>query len=165
MPDRSVRVRLLQALALAGGRLVVPRSVGEQERGAQEGRLGVALGQQADMLQSYFDRARTIDLLLAANPVFTDFYRAPGSTAAKIQAGGSLIRRVNDALAYLETLFPGRISEACFIDSSGAEIARGVAGVPAAPADLSPDEDENAFFAPTLALGRGKVYQARVYES
>ncbi|HEY0000622.1 MAG TPA: EAL domain-containing protein, partial [Actinoplanes sp.] len=161
-----------RAGALLTGLLVLMLSVlssvvtaRDKQLAAQDSQLGIVLGQQLGILESYFERARTIDALLAANPVFTDFYRAPGTNDAKIRAGGPLIDRVNEALAYLEELYPGRIGEACFIDSSGAEIARVVDGVRAAPADLSQDEDANPFFAPTLAFGEGRVYQAKMYKS
>lgn len=173
MSDRGSRIRrAVQACALAAGLSVLVVSVVTSVLGdrngrikAQDGKLGVTLGQQVDALASYFEQARQIDLLLAQNPVFTDFYRAPGTNRQKIVAGGPLMRRVNDALGSLELLFPGRIGEACFIDSGGAEIARVVDDIAAAPDDLSPDEDENPFFAPTLALGPGNVYQAKKYES
>ena len=173
MNERASRIRrTAQTAALVVGLSVLVFSVvtsvlGDQDRQirAQDGKLSVTLGQQADALESYFQQARMIDLLLAQNPVFTDFYEAPGTYQQKIDAGGPLVQRVNDALASIELLFPGRIGEACFIDSSGAEVARVVNGVAAAPADLSPDEDKNPFFAPTLALGPGRVYQAKKYES
>ncbi|BCJ47528.1 hypothetical protein GCM10010168_18860 [Actinoplanes ianthinogenes] len=141
------------------------RTARRERIAAQDHALDVTLGRQAESLEHYFERARAIDAVLAASPAFSDFYRAPGTNQAKIEAGGPLLRRVNQSLGYLETLFPGRIGEACFIDSSGAEIARVVNGVPAAPADLSQEEDDNAFFAPTLALPPGQVYQAKEYES
>jgi hypothetical protein len=72
---------------------------------------------------------------------------------------------VNQALAYLEELFPGSIGEACFIDRAGAENARVVRGARALPKDLMPEESMNPFFAPTFALRPGQVYQARPYES
>jgi diguanylate cyclase (GGDEF)-like protein len=171
--ERSSRIRrTVQAAALVVGLSVLVFSVVTSVLGdrdgqvrAQDSKLKVTLGQQADAMESYFQQARMIDLLLAKDPVFTDFYEAPGTIQQKIDSGGPLVRRVNDALASLEMLFPGRIGEACLIDSSGAEVARVVDGVAAAPADLSPDEDKNAFFAPTLALGPGRVYQAKKYNS
>jgi diguanylate cyclase (GGDEF)-like protein len=146
---------------------VVNSAVTSRDRqiAGQDDRLRVALGEQIDAVQSYFERARTIDALLAASPVFADFYRAPGTNRQKINTGGPLMNRVTAALGELETMFPGRIGEACFIDGSGAEIARVVDGTPATPAQLSSHEDENPFFAPTIAAGTGVVYQAKMYES
>ncbi|GIE78438.1 hypothetical protein Aph02nite_43880 [Actinoplanes philippinensis] len=172
MISRSGLARYARTVAFLLGLLVLIFSVVTSVLGTrsrqiadQDHALALTLQQQVAALDNYFERARAIDAVLADNPVFTDFYRAPGTDQEKIAAGGPLLDRVNDALAYLTQLFPGRVGEACFIDGSGAEIARVVNGVPAAPADLSQDEDDNAFFAPTLALGAGEVYQAKEYES
>jgi diguanylate cyclase (GGDEF)-like protein len=72
---------------------------------------------------------------------------------------------VNDALNYLEKLYPDRIGEACFIDVDGPENARVVRGTRAAVGNLSPSERGNPFFAPTFALAPGRVYQAKPYVS
>ncbi|GAA4607213.1 hypothetical protein GCM10023107_80280 [Actinoplanes octamycinicus] len=156
---------LLGLLVLVSSVVATAVTARDRQVAAQDGQLRVALEQQIGVLDSYFERARAIDSLLAANRVFTDFYEAPGSDAEKIGAGGMPIARVNEALAYLEKMYPGRIGEACFIDSSGAEIARVVNGTPAGPEQLSEDEESNPFFAPTLALGPGQVYQGEEYES
>ena len=50
-----------------------------------------------------------------------------------------MIVEANRALGFLEQLYPESIGEACFIDASGAEIARVVEGVVAIPSELSPD--------------------------
>jgi hypothetical protein len=117
------------------------------------------------VLEDYFSRARSIDLLTANNPAFGDFYALPGDRAAKIRAGGPVLDKTNRALGYLEELFPDSIGEACFIDRNGPENARMVRGVRATLKDLSPDESGAPFFAPTFALRQGEVYQARPYVS
>jgi diguanylate cyclase (GGDEF)-like protein len=132
---------------------------------ALDGALANTASAQAQVLEDYFARARSIDLLTANNPAFRRFYRTPGDRAAKIRAGGPVLDEANEALGYLEELFPDSIGEACFIDRAGPEIARMVRGVRATPADLSPDESGAAFFAPTFALSHGQVYQARPYVS
>jgi diguanylate cyclase (GGDEF)-like protein len=132
---------------------------------ALDGALANTTSAQAQMLEDYFTRARSIDLLTANNPAFQDFYRLPGSRAAKIRAGGPVLDKANQALGYLEELFPDSIGEACFIDRNGPEIARMVRGERATPKDLSPDESGAAFFAPTFALTHKQVYQARPYVS
>ena len=68
-------------------------------------------------------------------------------------------------MAYLERLYPGRISEACLIDSTGTEIARVVDGTVAPAEDLSSQEASTPFFAPTLALPEGRVHQSAPYLS
>jgi diguanylate cyclase (GGDEF)-like protein len=132
---------------------------------ALDGALANTASAQAQVLEDYFARAQSIDLLTANNPAFQDFYELPGSRAAKIRAGGPVLDKANQALGYLEELFPDSIGEACFIDRTGPEIARMVRGVRATPKELSPDESGAAFFGPTFALAHKQVYQARPYES
>jgi diguanylate cyclase (GGDEF)-like protein len=132
---------------------------------ALEGALANKASEQAQVLADYFSRAQSIDLLTAHNPAFQRFYRLPGDRQAKVRQGGAVLEGVNEALAYLERLFPDSIGEACFIDRDGPENARVVRGVRATPADLSPDESGASFFAPTFALRHGQVYQARPYVS
>jgi diguanylate cyclase (GGDEF)-like protein len=132
---------------------------------ALDGALANTAAAQAQVLEDYFSRARSIDLLTANNPAFGDFYALPGSRVAKIRAGGPVLNKTNRALGYLEELFPDSIGEACFIDRNGPENARMVRGVQATLKDLSPDESGAPFFAPTFALRHGQVYQARPYVS
>jgi len=129
------------------------------------GDLANKASEEAQVLADYFSRARSIDLLTANNPAFGRFYELPGEPAARVRMGGPVLDEVNHALGYLERLFPESIGEACFIDRGGAENARMVRGVRAAPKDLSPDESSNPFFKPTFALRQGQVYQARPYVS
>ena len=132
---------------------------------ALDGALANTAAAQAQVLEDYFARARSIDLLTADNPAFQEFYALPGSRAAKIRVGGPVLDKANQALGYLEELFPDSIGEACFIDHTGPEIARMVRGKRATLKDLSPDESGAAFFAPTFALAHKQVYQARPYVS
>ena len=137
----------------------------DDARAAQDGALAHEAAQERAAIEAYFDRARAIILLTSRNPAFARFYADPRVRAAKIRDGGRTLRQAQAALAYLERLYPDSIGEACFVDRGGAENARIVRGVAAAPADLSPDESHNPFFGPTLALGAGKVFQARPYVS
>ena len=132
---------------------------------ALDGALTNTANGQVQVLEDYFSRARSIDLLTASNPAFGHFYELPGDRAAKTRAGGQVLDEVNQALGRLEELFPSSIGEACFIDRTGPENARMVRGVRATPKDLSPDESGAPFFAPTFALRHGQVAQARPYVS
>ena len=132
---------------------------------ALDGALANTASGQAQVLEDYFSRARSIDLLTASNPSFQHFYQLPGDRAAKARAGGQVLDEVNQALGNLEELFPTSIGEACFIDRTGPENARMVRGIRATPKDLSPDESGAPFFGPTFALRQGQVYQARPYVS
>jgi diguanylate cyclase (GGDEF)-like protein len=156
---------LLVAICLLPVGIGSGSSAHSHARAALDGALGNSAQAQAQVLEDYFSRARSIDLLTANNPAFQDFYALPSSRGAKVRTGGSVLDKANRALGYLETLFPDSIGEACFIDRAGPENARMVRGVRATPADLSPDESAAPFFGPTFALGHGQVYQARPYVS
>ena len=89
-----------------------------------DGALANTASAEVQLLEDYFSRAQSIDLLTANNPAFRDFYDLPGSRAAKVRSGGPVLDKVNRALGYLEQLFPASIGEACFIDRDGPENAR-----------------------------------------
>ncbi len=116
-------------------------------------------------LAAYFDRARSIALLTAENPVFKDFYELPGTPDQKSRIGVPAFERLNAALGYLQKLYPGALGETCFIDRAGFENARVVRGRPARPSELSINESIHPFFKPTFVLGAGRVYQAAPYLS
>jgi diguanylate cyclase (GGDEF)-like protein len=122
-------------------------------------------GTHASALEATMARARTITLIMAHNAAFRGFYLEPGSRASKLRRGSTYIDGANDALVYLESLFPRQIGELCFIDRSGSENARIVHGKRAPVSDLSPDEAGNPFFHPTFALRPGQVFQSRPYIS
>lgn len=135
-------------------------------RAAARDQLDSELGSRAQVLSvllgEYFERARTIDLLLARDPSFHDLLASPDSPHHGAHAPA---RHAGAALTYLESLYPGRISEACLIAADGQELSRVTRGVEAEPSDLSPDESENPFFQPTTQLSAGQVYQSSPYLS
>jgi diguanylate cyclase (GGDEF)-like protein len=122
-------------------------------------------GTHASTLDASMARARTITLIMAHNAAFRGFYLQPGSRASKLRRGSTYVDGANDALVYLESLFPRQIGELCFIDRSGSENARVVHGKRAPVSDLSPDEASNPFFGPTFALRPGQVFQSEPYVS
>ncbi len=166
-----LRVRGVPAAALLLGLCLLPAGMGaamgqrSQARAALDAGLKHTAQEQASVLTDYFQRARALTLLAAHDPAFAAFYAAPGTRLAKIRAGGPRMGQIAEGLGYLERLFPGSIGEACFIDRSGAEVARMVRGMRAPMDDLSTDESANPFFAPTFALPVGSVYQAQPYVS
>jgi hypothetical protein len=123
---------------------------------ALDGTLTNTASAQAQLLEDYFSRAQSIDLLTANNPAFQHFYRLPGSRAANVRRGGPVLDEANRALGYLERLLPTSIGEACFIDHSGPGNARMVRVVRATPKDLSPDESAAPFFAPPSRCAMGR---------
>jgi diguanylate cyclase (GGDEF)-like protein len=164
-------MRVLPLIALIAGIALIPASVGvalsqhSSKVAEQDRSLSVEADQHAGLLQAYFARARSIALVMSKNPTFADFYNEPGGRVVKLKRQGRTLNRANDALGYLETLYPDSIGEVCFIDLSGGENARVVRGTRAKPADLSPDEKQNPFFAPTITAPVGQVFQARPYVS
>src|SRR3712207_2728231 len=107
---------------------------------------------QASHLESQFSKARSTLLLTVRNPAFADFYAALGDHAprplgqARTPRQRHVERRVERALGYLAELFPGSIGAACFVDRSGAEIARGVRGEPIPDGGLIADKSDRKFF-------------------
>src|SRR4029079_5649477 len=101
------------------------------------------VGEEAAEVEAYFARSRTINLITVQNPAFREFYAAPGTRRAKVRARGQAIREAENALAYLQRLYPASIGEACFIDRGGAENARSVHGNRAPFRTLSRNERLN----------------------
>jgi diguanylate cyclase (GGDEF)-like protein len=157
--------------ALLVGIALIPVGVGaivvehSRESDARNRALANEARTQAERLDSYFSRARSLTQITARNPSFRDFYDEPGGRGRKIRAQGRTLQNANSALAYLEKLFPHSIGEACFIDHSGPENARAVKGRIQPPSALSPDETANPFFDPSFALPPGQVFQSRPYVS
>src|SRR3954469_4808752 len=121
--------------------------------------------EHGSQLDSYFARARSSVLITANSPAFAKALAERGTPVQKARRRSRSIREVTHQLGYLEQLYPLSIGEACFIDSHGEEFARVVRGAVAAPSDLSKEEEETVFFAPTFALDFGQVHQTRPYVS
>jgi diguanylate cyclase (GGDEF)-like protein len=167
------------ATALTGATLLVVAvgtTISSSRASAQDdldNRLATVSSLTAAELGEYFDRARSVELLLANSATFRAFDpdlapSAPPTSPA--DDGRPLVldasaREAADAMAYLEELYPNRISEACLIDAKGREMARVVKGTVAPPEELSHEEASAPFFAPTMALPAGRVHQASPYIS
>ncbi len=152
-------------LPLGLGAAVLQSKERAHQRAALDRALTGEVTAQVSALHEYFERARSVVLVTAQNPAFRDFYSLHGTRVERLRSDGPVVRRAGEALAYLQRLYPTSIGEANFIDRSGAENARVTRGRWARPNELSPDESRNAFFAPTLALAPGQVYEARPYVS
>ena len=137
----------------------------EHKASDEDGALAFQAKQQSANVADYFSRARSLTQILASNPSFAAFYDSPGERLDKIRGHSRPVRQANEALAYLETLFPGSIGEACFIDAAGAENARAVKGRIESIANLSQDETGAEFFPATFRLRPGQVYQSQPYVS
>ena len=160
-----VLVLAIGLVPLALGAILIQRASNAEDSKTLDRALLTDAESGSAELDHYFDRARSVALLTAANPVFGEFYEAPGSEHEKSLAQGAPFVRVNLALSYLQDLYPDTLGEACFIDRAGFENARVVHGRWARPSELSPHEEIHPFFKPTLELGAGLVYQAAPYLS
>ena len=158
----GILVVLLVALPLVVAAIVVQH---RQKETSEDRALGFAASQQTANVADYFGRSASLTQILAKNPSFKSFYELPGRRLEKIRGNSVVVRESNEALAHLESLFPGSIGEACFIDAGGAENARAVKGRIESIGNLSQDETKASFFAPTFALRPGQVYQSRPYLS
>jgi diguanylate cyclase (GGDEF)-like protein len=172
MFSRSAIARHVRTAGFLTGVLVLVMSVftsvlaaRDKQATAQDHTLDLMLEQQVAAARNYFEQSRAIAQVLADSPVFIDFFQASGTTREKVAAQGPLVDRVNDALVYLEQLYPGRVGEACFVDRDGTQIARVVDGYPTQAANLRKHEDQASYFAPTLAMGPARVYQTKAYRS
>lgn len=106
----------------------------------------------------YFDRQTSMLLQLAGNPAFVRYYTEPDNQ-------DEWKEEVEQAFSYIQNIFPAELDEACFISAGGPELARIVHDEIAVDDDLSPDESEAPFFAPTFTIGEGDIYQTLPYES
>src|SRR5512133_25486 len=128
LPHASVRTikvfAFVLAMAVAVTLVGVTVSRGRQDARANLDRLLTnRVADQSSRLSAAFQRGRDVDLLLAQNPAFEQFYAAPGTRFEKVRRGGPLVKHVQQALLFLERLYPDAIGEACFIAADGAEIA------------------------------------------
>jgi diguanylate cyclase (GGDEF)-like protein len=143
---------LMGFVLLSAGLLAMAGAIAQEHQ--QQKTLQRDAAQVASAFSSYFERARSLDLLLAQSPALRP---AAGEDIDNAEA--------NLALKYLERLYPGSIGEACLINERGHELARVTEGVAVPVSELSTFEAQNTFFAATLALAPGQVYQAAPYVS
>ncbi len=157
---------MLIGVGLLAGSIVGGVLIG-RERARQEldDDLDAQVHIQATALRDFLRSSADIARVLAQNPALGDFYNQPTAREATIADRPEVMQRVNAAIGYVGSLYPERLAEVCFIDRSGAENARVLGGVAASPSSLSPDESTHEFFAPTLELSPGGVYQSHPYVS
>jgi diguanylate cyclase (GGDEF)-like protein len=164
-------MRVVSFTALIVGVCLIPSAVGvaklEHDRRLSEldRTLVAETDEHSGALDNYFERAHSVVLLTANSPAFANVLAEPGSRAQKVRRQSRNLRDVTQQLGYLERLYPTSIGEACFIDADGEEFARVVRGDVAPAPDLSTEEDQAPFFAPTFALEVGQTHQTRPYIS
>jgi diguanylate cyclase (GGDEF)-like protein len=164
-------MRALSFAALIVGVILIPTALGmakmdhDREISQIERLLVAETDEHGGALDNYFARARSVVLLTANSPAFANVLAEPGTRAEKVRRRGRNIAEVTHHLGYLERLYPSSIGEACFISADGEEFARVVRGEIAPAADLSTEEEQAPFFAPTFALDFGQTHQTRPYVS
>jgi diguanylate cyclase (GGDEF)-like protein/putative nucleotidyltransferase with HDIG domain len=161
----SALAMMLFAVILFAASIGIATVQRENHRTERDSELAMVAAQEKTVLESYFERARSVVLLTAQNQAFGSFYDLPGSRWSKVERNVLPLRRATAALAFLESLYRGSVGEACFIDKTGAENARVVDGRIALPGELSTTERKNPFFLPSFALEVGQTYQAEPYVS
>ena len=157
----AVAVALVPPLLLGG--VLLQRSADGQRRARLDRQLGTQRDLQAQQLENYFSEARRLTLSYARDTGVANAF--PAGTRTSVATARGHRAGAERAMAFLATLYPGAIGEACVINRSGAEIARVVEGKIAPASDLSADESGSTFFHPTFALPKGEAYQARPYVS
>ncbi|HEX5618283.1 MAG TPA: GGDEF domain-containing protein, partial [Solirubrobacteraceae bacterium] len=164
-------MRALSFAALIVGVVLIPTALGlakldhDREVSQLERTLVAETDEHGGALENYFERSRSIILLTANAPAFSNVLAEPGSRAAKVRRQSRSLREATAQLGYLERLYPHSIGEACFIDAQGEEFLRVVRGAIAPAATLSTEEEQTPFFAPTFALRPGQTHQTSPYVS
>jgi diguanylate cyclase (GGDEF)-like protein len=163
--------RLLALAALIVGLLLIPTTLAvakldhDRDASSLDRALLTETDEHGSALEDYFARSRAVIQLTANSPAFANVLAEPGTRVQKVRRHSRNLAEVTHHLRYLEQLYPTSIGEACFIDAHGEEFARAVRGDVAKPADLSTSEEETPFFAPTFAVGFGRVHQTAPYVS
>src|ERR1700754_3760395 len=164
-------MRVLSFAALIVGVVLIPTALGlagldhDREVSQLERTLVAETDEHGGALEHYFARARSIVLLTANAPAFSNVLSEPGSREARVRRQSRSLREATAQLRYLERLYPHSIGEACFIDAQGEEFTRVVRGTVAPAGDLSTEEEQASFFAPTFALRAGQTHQTSPYVS
>ncbi len=120
---------------------------------------------ESQLLDDYFQRVSALIDVTSRNPSFIDYYALPGSPSQRARSTGRTMDRVVGALEYLGRMYPDRTGRAAFVDVSGAENVRVVAGQQIPADQLSADVRHGAYFGGTFALPHGVVYQSKPYRS
>src|SRR4051812_36609838 len=164
-------MRAVSFAAFIVGVVLIPTALGlakvdhDREVSQAERMLVAETDEHGAALENYFARARSVVLLTANAPAFTNVLAEPGTRAAKVRRQGRNIAEVTHHLRYLERLYPASIGEACFIGAAGEELARVVRGQVAAAADLSTTEKRSLFFASVFPRALGQPLQPNPYVS
>ena len=169
--SQEVVVRSLRVPALIAGMGLVSAAVAmgvissrtsQAHAAAQDSQLSSSARQAATTLTQTFERARTIDLMLAHQPSFASFIADRRPPAVKLVDPTGDIQGINDSLRFLDQLLPGQLDSAGFADIKGAEIARYDEGKVLLNVGLGNVKGQSYFAAPLL-MGPDAVYRTDPY--
>jgi diguanylate cyclase (GGDEF)-like protein len=137
---------LVTGLALAGG--------ARSARDDWHAELARDADAQASSFGSALDRAGSVALLLAQSPAFSSDLRSEDDRS-----------HAEVALGYLSVLYSYELEEASLLDEKGHELLRIVGGTAVPRRELARDGASRQWFAPTMALPSGQVYQGPPHRS
>jgi methyl-accepting chemotaxis protein len=150
----------------ASGVLYVAVRDANQAANELDQQLSTASQNSATLLSEYFDRAAGSDVQLAAEPAFARVYEHTEPITRAIARDAPVVQNIQRSLAAVGDVYPGAVSEACYIDiATGREIARVVEGKIAPVSDLSADETGASFFTPAAEQPPRVPYQSTPYIS
>ena len=127
--------------------------------------------EEAKSIENEFETARSTVLLLSRNTALSrtaelEYASRSRTLAPAEQELASMLRKSSDdSLLYLQSLYTGRIAEACLINDLGHKLSRAVGSKLAKTKDISNNEAIASFFAPTMRSRAGEVFQAAPYLS
>ncbi len=108
----------------------------------------------AVIVENLFADAGKNLLFASQNAAFRMYYIEPGRR-------GYWLAEQKKTLRYINKTYPDIVDEACFVDSSGMELASIVHDRIVPKKELLSDEQKDVFFRQALLLGDGEVYQGR----
>ena len=154
----TVRIVAVGLAAVCGSVLLLGVQVRREADAQARAAVTAQAARSAEQLAGLFGTWRDNLLVAAADASLADWYARP-------QDRDRLRPRIESMLVRLHEVYPDLIDEACYIDAAGPEVARSVRGGIALVPDLSPDESGSAFFAPTVRIEPGTVWQNDPYVS
>ena len=96
----------------------------DQRKTSEDRTLAFEASTQSADVADYFEALARADPDSGQEPILCRVLENPDRRVDKIRAQINEVRGANEALAHLESLFPGSIGEACFIDAAGRSRAR-----------------------------------------
>lgn len=113
-----------------------------------------SLGDVSGLVEDYFEQSQKDLLVASKNTAFTMYFLDPARRPY-------WVKEQQRTLRYLRIMYPDMLDEACFIDSSGREVARIVFDEVSHEHELASDEGRSEFFVKAFLANEGEVFQGR----